>query len=533
MSTSVSKMKLNALQEDLMNIDMIGIECCDSHQAAMSSLCEIVYNTGEEQNAINLKTQLPTGLLKANFLIPKALTLTKLMKDSPSRGAQFATMANEEHLEHGRDVELLTMPSLLDDSYNEVDNCRDKDSADPTSCSEFSCSSTPPLDGALALEVGLNAHEYIEGCFYTEGLVLDREKFNAIPEINKSDFAIKGRLGKGNFSDVFDVVCTSGTIFDTRMSNRISCRGSQLNLCNQRPRSTRRNSTSVTLTTTARPSTQIDRHLGFAMKCLRPQIRFQADQFTIGAEDLVHETAILSNLDHQYIIKLHGRASGHLADAFLSNDGYFILIDRLNETLPDKIAAWKRIKANGVPHGPTLKQLEAAYSITDAMAYLHSKNIVFRDLKPDNVGFDHQGTLKIFDFGFAIGLPEKDGDNPAGFLYDRCGTPRYMAPEVAFSLGYETKADVYSFGILLWEMCALNKPFSSITSSNEFTMAVFMGGRRPSIDDRWPVAVKELMCSCWSATPSTRPTMLDIKSSLSSVILKIPSHESSDDDYPI
>jgi hypothetical protein len=79
----------------------------------------------------------------------------------------------------------------------------------------------------------------------------------------------------------------------------------------------------------------------FALKCLRPGIRSDINQFTIGAEDLVHETAILATLDHRHIIKLHSCASGNLTDAFVMNDGYFILLDRLSETLYDRIANWK------------------------------------------------------------------------------------------------------------------------------------------------------------------------------------------------
>ena len=317
----------------------------------------------------------------------------------------------------------------------------------------------------------------------------------------------QGHLGKGSFSDVFDVVCEGGQIFDTKMSNTVA----------HRRRSTRGRiatlSSSINTALLARPPRCNDHQLAFAMKCLRPQIRSDAEKFNIGAEDLVHETAILANVNHGHIIKLHGRASGNLTDAFVLNDGYFILLDKLNETLPERINVWKRTEC--ILQGPTTKQLEVAHSIADAMAYLHSKKIVFRDLKPDNVGFDYKGVLKLFDFGFAIGVPEKDETNPAGFLYDRCGTPRYMAPEVGLSLGYETEADVYSFGILLWEMFALAKPFSSITSSSEFERIVFMGGKRPTIDNCWPANIEEFISSCWYTTPSMRPTMFDIKSSLS------------------
>jgi len=250
------------------------------------------------------------------------------------------------------------------------------------------------------------------------------------------------------------------------------------------------------------------------MKSLRPQIRSDEDQFIIGAEDLVHETAILANLNHHHIIKLHGRSTGQLAEAFLN--GYFIILDKLSETLHGRFATWK---ATGCHlQGPSMEQMDVAHSIADAMTYLHSKKIVFRDLKPDNVGFDHNGDLKLFDFGFAIGLPEKDEGNPDGFLYDRCGTPRYMAPEVGFSLGYGTKADVYSFGILLWEMCALQKPFASIKTADAFEKQVFMEGKRPPMDRRWPANVMKLINCCWSATPSERPSMIDVKSSLSPMI---------------
>ena len=98
-----------------------------------------------------------------------------------------------------------------------------------------------------------------------------------------------------------------------------------------------------------------------------------------------------------------------------------------------------------------------------------------------------------------------------------------MAPEVGLSLGYGTKADVYSFGILLWEVCALAKPFSSITSSGEFERTVFMGGKRPVIENHWPTTMKELIVSCWSDPPSRRPTMLDVKFSLSLTMTNIAS----------
>ncbi|KAL7524265.1 hypothetical protein ACHAXR_000499, partial [Thalassiosira sp. AJA248-18] len=113
------------------------------------------------------------------------------------------------------------------------------------------------------------------------------------------------------------------------------------------------------------------------------------------------------------------------------------------------------------------------------------------------------------------GLPEKSLSNPSGYLFDRCGTPRYMAPEVGLSSGYGLPADVHSFGILIWEMFALKKPFSSIKSSEVFDREVYLGGLRPAMKDCWPTTMKDLMSNCWSAPSTKRPTMPDVKSILS------------------
>ena len=266
-----------------------------------------------------------------------------------------------------------------------------------------------------------------------------------------------------------------------------------------------------------------ERKVVLAMKCLRPQIRSDADQFIIGVEDLVHETAMLACLNHPHIVKLHGRAGGSLYNSFRLSDGFFILIDRLKDTLDDRINRWRKTNDKKAP--PSMSQLKVAISIADAMSYLHSKKIIFRDLKPANVGFDPTGVLKLFDFGFAIGVDEppksssissgETSDRKPGLLYDKCGTPRYMAPEVGLVLGYNLPADVYSFGILLWEIFALKKPFGNVKSADEFYEKVFVKGARPKVPSHWPTVCKEISTSCWSSFPEERPTMSYIKSMLS------------------
>lgn len=273
------------------------------------------------------------------------------------------------------------------------------------------------LDDVLAKEAGESASSYLNHCFQTEVSVLNRDKFDKIPQFQKHDFTVTKFIGKGSFSDVFEVVVevednpnfTTGTNPST-----IIRKGG--------PRAARR--ASFAKATALSIGLLSKERKTLAMKCLRPQVRSNSHQFIIGAEDLVHETALLASLDHPNIIKIHGRASGKLSQTFVLNDGFFVLLDRLTDTLADRIQGWAHRTRHQMCRGPKAEQLIVAKSIADAVSYLHSKRIVFRDLKPDNVGFDSSGTVKLFDFGFALGMPSKTEENPSGLILEKAGTPR-------------------------------------------------------------------------------------------------------------
>ena len=110
-----------------------------------------------------------------------------------------------------------------------------------------------------------------------------------------------------------------------------------------------------------------------------------------------------------------------------------------------------------------------AAEVVLAIDYLHSMNIIYRDLKPENLLLDRHGHLKITDFGFAKEVPD--------ITWTLCGTPDYLAPEVVSSKGYNKSVDWYvpmlsphcldptdpprrwSLGILVFEMLAGFTPF--------------------------------------------------------------------------
>lgn len=92
-----------------------------------------------------------------------------------------------------------------------------------------------------------------------------------------------------------------------------------------------------------------------------------------------------------------------------------------------------------------------AAEIVLALAYLHEKNIVYRDLKPENLLIDKDGHMKITDFGFAKVVRDR--------TWTLCGTPEYLAPEIIQSKGHGKAVDWWAIGILIFEMLAGFPPF--------------------------------------------------------------------------
>ncbi|CAG2160272.1 unnamed protein product [Oppiella nova] len=96
-----------------------------------------------------------------------------------------------------------------------------------------------------------------------------------------------------------------------------------------------------------------------------------------------------------------------------------------------------------------------ASEILCAVEFMHSKGIVYRDLKLDNIMIDQKGHLRLVDFGMCLGQIYREDLLPSNF----CGTPEYMAPEIIKGVKYNQSVDFWSFGVLLYEMVVGTSPF--------------------------------------------------------------------------
>lgn len=85
-----------------------------------------------------------------------------------------------------------------------------------------------------------------------------------------------------------------------------------------------------------------------------------------------------------------------------------------------------------------------------------------------------------------------------------------MAPEVGSSRSYDLSADVYSFGVLLWEICALTQPFSNITTMKQYYELIVKEHHRPKLSAVKHHGLRKLIAACWSANPASRPTFTSI-----------------------
>eukprot|EP00753_Platysulcus_tardus_P015881 PLAT5326.1.p1 GENE.PLAT5326.1~~PLAT5326.1.p1 ORF type:complete len:889 (-),score=513.32 PLAT5326.1:1745-4411(-) len=171
----------------------------------------------------------------------------------------------------------------------------------------------------------------------------------------------------------------------------------------------------------------------YALKCMEKKKILRMGQ----RQHILNEREILAEVDHSCITKLHAtfQSLTHLYMLMDVNQGgeLFSLLVRCN-SLDEESAMF----------------YAAALSLV--LEHLHSRNVVYRDLKPENVLLDMRGYVKMVDFGFAKKVIDR--------TYTLCGTPEYLAPEIILNNGHSCGVDWWALGVFIYEMLAGFTPFT-------------------------------------------------------------------------
>jgi len=218
--------------------------------------------------------------------------------------------------------------------------------------------------------------------------------------------------------------------------------------------------------------------------------------------EFLHEASAMKDFKTEHVIKLIGVVSqGQPALVLMELMENGDLKNFLRSLRPDSENNRQRLPV------PTLGQvMQMAIEIADGMAYLSVKKVIHRDLAARNCMVSGDVVVKVGDFGMARDVYETEYYRKEG----RGLLPvRWMAPESIKDGKFTSQSDVWSYGVVLWEMATLaEQPYQGFT--NDEVMKYVKDGNKMRRPEDCPDILYNLMSECWNNNPNDRPTFLEI-----------------------
>jgi len=224
-----------------------------------------------------------------------------------------------------------------------------------------------------------------------------------------------------------------------------------------------------------------------------------------AAPELLREALITGRLEHPNIVPVHMLA--------VSQEGEpFFVMKRIEGTPWRKLlkdpAALQRLSRESSAE-PLVLHLDIFLAVCDAVAFAHSRGVLHRDLKPDNVMVGAFGEVYVLDWGIAVGLTRDAGLPVAGEITAVTGTPAYMAPEMAAAdgkaLGVQT--DVFLLGATLFELLLGRPPH--VGDSPLDTLELAWRWKGPPADAAVPEGLGEVLARAMARAPRDRYASVD------------------------
>ncbi|EGC28777.1 hypothetical protein DICPUDRAFT_159737 [Dictyostelium purpureum] len=215
-----------------------------------------------------------------------------------------------------------------------------------------------------------------------------------------------------------------------------------------------------------------------------------------------HEVKIMSKIFHPNVVLFLGACT---------QSGKMQIVTELCQTDLEKLLHNDRTKKEFT----LFRRMQMAKDAALGMNWLHGiTRIVHNDLKTANLLVDINLRVKVTDFGFSqIKEGEEFQDKAAK------GTPLWMAPEVMMGNPYNEKADVYSFGIILWEILTKEAPYSHHKDYDIFFNAICHERERPPIPIDTLPSLRHLIQICWDHNPQNRPSFSEILFRLNEILI--------------
>lgn len=186
----------------------------------------------------------------------------------------------------------------------------------------------------------------------------------------------------------------------------------------------------------------------FALKMLVKKTMLEMKQ----THAVLYERKILQQLRHPFVLRLY--------TTYQSRDACYFLLELIQGG-----ELFSRLTSFSDGEFPPQECKFHAGATILALEYIHSQNMVYRDLKPENLLIDTDGYVRLVDFGFAKRL------NGEQSTFTIIGTPEYLSPECALGQGYRFDVDLWAFGVLIFEMLKGNGPFCPADPDD--TMTIF------------------------------------------------------------